>query len=671
MSKQLISFPISGMHCASCSVNIQRRLQQEPGVISAAVSYAGEQAVVGFDDKYINKDEIYKIIQSLGYRPTTVNKNAQINALKNKLIIGSILAGILLLSMFIKIPVWLLWLLATPLQFWVGARFYQGAWSALKNKTATMDTLVVLGTSAAYVSGYFETGGVIIVFVLLGKFLEARAKNQASQAIDKLINLQPKLAHLSRGSKIKDVAVAVIKPGDILLVKPGESVPLDGIIIRGSASIDESLVTGESLPVDKFTGDRVIGATVNLNQSFYFKVEKTGEATVLFQIISLVRQAQSSQPAVQRLVDQISRYFVPAVLILAMIAGVISGLTAAIAVLVIACPCALGLATPTSIMVAVGRAAQNGILVKSFQGLELAAKAKTVVFDKTGTLTVGRPQVVKINWLVKANKAILALVAAAAAQSAHPLSQALGQYLAQKKLGKYPPVEKFKEVGGQGIIARAGGREIKIGNRRLIPAPPAAEKDTAVFVAINGKSVLHFSLFDSPRPEAKEVIGRLKKIKVVPLMISGDHQAAAARTAKILSIPKFYAKVRPQDKVALVARLAQTQTVIMVGDGLNDAPALAKANLGIAMGTGTSVAIESAGMTLLRPDLNLIPQIISLSKLTLRNIKQNLFWAFVYNLILIPIAMLGKLNPMLAGGAMAFSSVSVMANALRLKGVKL
>jgi len=691
MSKQLITFPVSGMHCASCSLNIQRALKKTAGVIDASVSYASEQAVVGFNPALTTQSKIFNVVKSLGYHPIKVDKTVELKALKTKLIIGGSLALDLLTSMFPFAPAWLknpwlLWLLSTPIQFWAGKGFYQGAWSALKNKTSSMDTLVVLGTSTAYFYSaavtlfkleghtFFETAGVIIIFILLGKFLEAKAKNQASQAIDKLLALQPQVAHLLKNKQIIDVNINNLKVGDSVLVKPGEKVPVDGVIIKGASAIDESLVTGESLPVEKKSGDKVIGATLNTSQSFYLRVESIGENTTLSKIIQLVRQAQGSKPTVQRLVDEVSRYFVPTVLVLSVVAFFLSGLTGLIAVLVIACPCALGLATPTSIMVSVGKAAQMGVLVKSAPSLEIAAKIKIVVFDKTGTLTAGKPAVVGIYWHVAKNKTqIMALISAAVSQSSHPLAQAINVYLSKKSLGKLPPVSEFSEIPGQGIKAVSGKNKILIGNQKLIPAAPLKSKldTTAVWAQINNQVVTRFNLFDQLKPEAQEAINALNQLKIQAIMISGDHQAAAAKVAKELKLKKFYAQVQPGDKVKLVADLSQSRTVAMVGDGINDAPALAKAHLGIAMGGGTDVAIESAGMTLLRNDLNLVPRVIRLSQLTLINIKQNLFWAFAYNLILIPVAMLGKLNPMLAGLAMAFSSVSVMANALRLKGAKL
>jgi len=378
MSKQLITFPVSGMHCASCSLNIQRALKKTAGVIDASVSYASEQAVVGFNPALTTQSKIFNVVKSLGYHPIKVDKTVELKALKTKLIIGGSLALVLLTSMFPFAPAWLknpwlLWLLSTPIQFWAGKGFYQGAWSALKNKTSSMDTLVVLGTSTAYFYSaavtlfkleghtFFETAGVIIIFILLGKFLEAKAKNQASQAIDKLLALQPQVAHLLKNKQIIDVNINNLKVGDSVLVKPGEKVPVDGVIIKGASAIDESLVTGESLPVEKKSGDKVIGATLNTSQSFYLRVESIGENTTLSKIIQLVRQAQGSKPTVQRLVDEVSRYFVPTVLVLSVVAFFLSGLTGLIAVLVIACPCALGLATPTSIMVSVGKAAQMGV----------------------------------------------------------------------------------------------------------------------------------------------------------------------------------------------------------------------------------------------------------------------------------------------------------------------
>jgi len=738
-NKQTLSFHVSGMHCASCASNTTRKLNKTLGVIEASVNYANEQAKVVFDSKQISSQEIAKTVSSLGYTAhIEANENIadeerakELASLKNKLIISGILAVVLMLSMIPGLPKifhnpWLLWLLATPVQFWAGRRFYKGAWSGLKNKTTNMDTLVALGTSVAYfysviatVFGdwfarqgiethvYFEASAAIITFILLGKFLEIRAKAQTSSAIKELLNLQAKIAFVKKDDQWLEIPVADVKVNDILLVKPGQKIPVDGEIIKGQTSIDESMVTGESLPVAKTIDDEVVGATINQSGSIEIKATKVGSETMLANIIRLVKEAQGSRPPIQALVDTIAAYFVPTVIVIAIITFVVwmlvgpeprflFALVSMINVLIIACPCALGLATPTSLMVGMGKGARLGILIKDAQALEVANKIKAVVFDKTGTLTEGKPKVQEAIFIDKAQQQmILSSLKATEELSHHPLAGALVKF-AQNNLDKKIKsllVSNFQDVSGKGIQAFIGKKQILIGNEKFlveekveltlpIRQQATALKDkgqTVVFMSVNRKLVALFGIADSLKKTSSAVVESLRKDGIISIMLTGDNQQTALAIAKAVSIEKVVAEVLPIDKEKMIRELRKKYSVVaMVGDGINDAPALATADVGIAMGGGTDVAIESAGITLLRSDISLVPQAINLSKVTMRNIKQNLFWAFSYNIILIPVAM-GVLypfwgillNPMLAGAAMAFSSVSVVFNALRLKTIKL
>lgn len=717
MSKPItVSFHISGMHCASCAANIQRALSKEPGIINVSVNYANEQGWVKFKPAQINFQTITKTIAKLGYQAhletdpavdlSALERQTELQSLKQQLIIGGGLTLLLLFSMLpgLMISNWLLLLLATPIQFWLGKRFYQGALAALKNHTSSMDTLVVLGTSVAYFYSiivvlfnlslytYFETSAVIITLILLGKYLEIKAKGQASEAIKKLLSLQVKSAHLiTQDNKIVDTPIDQLQPGDHLLIKPGEKIPLDGQIINGTSYLDESLVTGESLPITKTIGDQVIGATLNTSGALEIIVQKVGQDTLLAQIIALVKNAQASRPAIQNLVDQISSYFVPVVIVLALITFVawfifgpqpswLVGLINMISVLIIACPCALGLAIPTSLIVAIGRGAKEGILIKDAHVLEIAPQVKTIVFDKTGTLTQGRPQVEQVKFTSNLSKIkqlkIWILVKTIEQSSQHPLAQAIVNYIDSLKLKANPPkLTHLTDLPGLGIKAQVGKDEILIGTPALLQQhqvetnqliKPSAH--TQVFVSLNQQLVLVLAIADTLRANAKPVITQLKNRHFVPVMLTGDNLATAKKIANQLGIDQLKAQILPKDKAQAVKNLHQPKRLVaMVGDGINDAPALASADLSIAMGNGTDVAIESAHLVLLRSDLTLIPKALRLSQLTMTNIKQNLIWAFGYNIILIPVAMAGFINPIFAGAAMAFSSVSVVTNALRLK----
>jgi len=740
-NNQSTTFHISGMHCASCAANIQRKLAKTPGILEATVNYANEQANVELDPAQVSHTQIEKVVQSIGYTAhlqtgdshhtvdlSDQERKAELNLLKSKLMVSGVLSGLLVLSMLPELPVlfsnpWFLWLLATPVQFWAGRGFYQGAWSALKNKTASMDTLVVLGTSVAYFYSvfatffsdwlmsigidphvYFEAAAVIIFFILLGKFLEIRAKGQTSEAIKKLIGLQPAQAHLWRDNQWITVAVSEVQVGDRLLIKPGEKIPVDGQLLEGESAVDESMITGESMPVVKAKGDVLIGATLNTTGSLEMKATKVGSGTMLAQIIQLVGKAQGSRPPIQKLVDLIAAYFVPIVLILATVTFVvwmifgpqpplIWALVSMINVLIIACPCALGLATPTSLIVGVGKGAELGILIKDAESLEIANKIGAIVFDKTGTLTEGKPRVQDYKIFTQGKQEVFAIVAAVEERSHHPLAQAIFSFIDERypKI-LMPKVDQFKDISGKGVVAVVDNKQIAIGNAGLMAQLNIKMTDTTlswlsnwqdhgqtgVLVAVEEKMVAILAVADSLREESKKVVQKLIKMRVVPIMLTGDHARTAQVIAGQLGIEQFEAEVLPQDKEQAIRRLRKKYGLVaMIGDGINDAPALAAADVGIAMGSGTDVAIESAGITLLRSDIGLVPVAIKLSQATMNNIRQNLAWAFGYNILLIPVAM-GVLypvwgillNPMLAGAAMAFSSVSVVANALRLKRAK-
>ncbi|GIK83984.1 MAG: copper-translocating P-type ATPase [Patescibacteria group bacterium] len=749
-SDKIISFHISGMHCASCATNVQRKLSKSKGVVNAQVNYANEQATVEIDEQMFDAQAAASAVKDLGYTAhigmhdhsdlSEKEREQELKSLKTKLIVSGILTTLLLIGAMVPFAPEILMsslvmlILATPVQFWVGKRYYQSAWSALINKTTNMDTLIALGTSVAYfyslavvviqyVFGpeyfmkfgvedhvYFEVASTIITLILLGKYLEIRAKGQTSQALKKLIGLQAKTAHLVESSgKIVEVAIEKVQVGDVLQVKPGEKVPVDGQIVSGESSVDESMVTGESLPVAKKVGDTVIGATINATGSFQMKAKKVGSETMLSNIIELVKQAQGSRPPIQKLVDQVSSVFVPAVILLSILTFVIwyflgpepvlvRSLVSMISVLIIACPCALGLATPTSLMVGVGKGAQNGILIKNAEALEVANKVTTVLFDKTGTITKGKPEVQSITFVGKISKEdqthLESVIYEVEKLSHHPLAGAVVNYFdVQNRTSSKIEIEKFEDVSGKGVKAIVKKKELLIGTEAFLKlhnititqavneqvSQLQQKGQTVSYVAYGGEVVSYIAIADSIKESAKEVVAGLKKMGITSIMVTGDNQKTAQSIASQAGIEKVFAQVLPEEKEKRVAQLRQQKEVVaFVGDGINDAPALAAADVGIAMGGGTDVAIESAGITLLRSDVSLVPASIRLSKETMKNIRQNLVWAFGYNVVLIPVAM-GvlyplwgiQLNPILASAAMALSSVSVVANSLRLKKVKL
>ncbi|MEM4315698.1 MAG: heavy metal translocating P-type ATPase [Nitrososphaerota archaeon] len=617
----------------------------------------------------------------------------------------------LILTWFITLPQPIphnivLFTLATPVQFIAGWRFYQGLWHALRAHTANMDTLIAVGTTAAWLYStivtfiptlfpealYFEVSALIIGFILLGKYLEHMVRRKASEAVRKLLELQPQTARVVDvdGHEV-EVPVDRVRVGDILRVRPGEKIPTDGVVVEGHSAVDEKMVTGESIPVEKTVGDEVIGGTINTTGFLTMRAVKVGADTTLAQIVRLVEEAQAAKAPIERIADRVASYFVPTVILIALasflgwylLAGqpLIHGLVAFIAVLIIACPCALGLATPAALVVGTGKGAENGILIKGGENLERASAVDVVVFDKTGTLTVGKPTVTDIITFsgISAREA-LALAASAESGSEHPLGEAIVRAARERGMELSKPSD-FESVPGQGVKAMVDGRKVLVGNRRLLAmegvglgqyedsvARLEAEGKTVILVAVDGQPTAVIAIVDTPKPDAKEAIEHLKKMGIRTLMLTGDNERTAKAIAAMLGIDEVYAGVPPAGKTAIIKGLQERGLrVAMVGDGVNDAPALSKSDVGIAIGSGTDVAIETAGIVLIKERVRDVVSALKLSRLTMRKIRQNLVWAFIYNTALIPIAATGLLNPILAGIAMALSSVSVLSNSLTLK----
>jgi len=728
-------FTVSGMTCAACANRVEKRLNKLEGVNGATVNFALESATVDFNPDEINVNEMKSAITKLGYKlevksaeqdGSTDHRLQEIERQKKKFIISFILSFPLLWAMvshfsftsFIYLPdmlmnPWVQLALATPVQFIIGGQFYVGAYKALRNKSANMDVLVALGTSAAYFYSvylsiqsigssehmtdlYFETSAVLITLIILGKLFEAKAKGRSSEAIKKLMGLQAKTATVVRDGTEMKILIEEVVAGDIVYVKPGEKIPVDGEIVEGKSAIDESMLTGESIPVDKTIGDVVIGSTMNKNGFLKVKATKVGRDTALAQIIKVVEEAQGSKAPIQRVADQISGIFVPVVVVIAIITFAVwmifvtpgdfgGALEKMIAVLVIACPCALGLATPTSIMAGSGRSAEYGILFKGGEHLEATHRLDTVILDKTGTVTNGKPVLTDVIVADGFNEEeILRLVGAAEKNSEHPLAEAIVEGIKEKKID-IPSSETFEAIPGFGIESVGEGKQLLIGTRRLMTKfnidieevsksmeELEREGKTAMLIAINKEYAGIVAVADTVKDTSKAAITRLKKMGLDVVMITGDNTQTAQAIAGQVGIEHVIAEVLPEGKAEEVKKLqAQGKKVAMVGDGINDAPALATADIGMAIGTGTDVAMEAADITLIRGDLNSIADAIFMSKMTIRNIKQNLFWALAYNGLGIPIAAFGFLAPWVAGAAMAFSSVSVVLNALRLQRVKL
>ena len=756
---------IGGMTCAACVGHVENALKEVDGVVSVNVNLATEKAAVEYVPGVASFQSFRDAVDDVGYvvegmagdeygekdELERLARVKEIRTLRNKLTFAATLAAIIFLGSFDGFP-WvsnlmdrtyypfLLWALATPVLFWAGWAFYTSGFSALKHRAANMHTLIALGTGVAYTysvaivfirtlspetlsvrgvesSVYFDTSAIIISLILLGRFLEARSKVRTSEAIRRLMGLRPNTARVVRDGQEEDLPVDMVLPGDVIVVRPGEKIPVDGEVVQGHSSIDESMLTGESMPVEKADGSLVYGATINKAGLFRFRATRVGKDTLLSQIIALVEEAQGSRAPIQRLADVVSAYFVPSVLGIAgaaflfwLLLGPEPSLTYAllvmVAVLIIACPCALGLATPTAIMVGTGKGAERGVLIRSAEALEIAHKTKVVVLDKTGTLTTGQPSVANIIAISGSEDELLKLAASAERGSEHPLGEAIVRAAQERGIALYD-VRDFEAIPGQGIQAGINGNTVALGNAALMETKGlhldgldaravemSNQGKTLMFVASDGVVIGAIAVADVLKQEAPEVVSRLHDMGMEVIMLTGDSQRTAEAVASRLAVDRVIAQVLPQNKVDVVKELQrQGNVVAMVGDGINDAPALTQADVGIAMGTGTDVAMESADITLMRGDLKGVLTAFHLSRSTIRTIRQNLFWAFFYNMALIPVAAgvlyplfdslggvpsgldfffgdLGFLNPVLAALAMAFSSVTVVSNSLRLGRLK-
>jgi len=731
-----VELKIIGMHSPHCEGVIKNGLKDVKGISKVEASFPNESAIISFNPEAITLDEIKKKIKKLGYEAlvkeeikTDAEREAklkEIRNLRNKFIVGAVLSIMIFIGSF---PEWfsfspeilqnlyVLSVLTVPVQFWVGWQFYRGFWNALKAKTADMNTLIAVGTSAAFVYSvvatffpdffkgavmvvvYYDTAAIIITLIILGRYLEAIAKGHTSDAIKKLMGLQPKTATVIRRGKEEKILIENVVVGDIIIIKPGEKIPVDGIVVYGSSSVDESMITGESMPVGKKIDDKVIGATINKNGMLKIKAAKVGKDTILAQIIKLVEEAQGSKAPIQRLADKVSGIFVPVVIGISILTFIVwyffgpepaftFALVNFVSVLIIACPCALGLATPTAIMVGTGKGAENGILIKNGEALETAHKINAIIFDKTGTLTKGKPEVTDIVQISKTKDA-LKFAAIVEKHSEHPLASAI---IEKARKMKIPDAHGFKAISGKGVSAKYQGKTIVFGNRRLMQenkikiaafesklAKLEDEGKTAMILAMNKEIIGIIAVADTITEYAKEAIWKLEKMKKEVYMITGDNERTARAIAKQIGIKNVLANVLPEDKANAVKKLQEKGKVVaMIGDGINDSPALAQADVGIAIGSGTDIAIETGGIVLIKNDVRDVVKAIRLSSYTIRKIKQNLFWAFIYNTLGIPVAagvlypVSGfLLSPIIAGGAMALSSISVVTNSLVMKRFKL
>lgn len=722
------TYQVTGMTCAACASRIEKILTRTDGVIEVQVSLATNKARVAYDDQQIDDEAIIARIEKLGYQARP-DKKGEAHSEKDDLLRRFFLSGLLTIpflwamaahfsfSSFIWVPPLFLHpyfqlALALPIQFWIGYPFYAGAWHALKSKTANMDVLVVLSTSAAFFYShyitfatqpasahpptlYYETCAVIFTFLLLGKYLEAMAKDRSKHAIRQLHQLQPKIANVLRPSGVTPVPVTELAVGDIFIVKPGERIPTDGVVIEGRSTVDQSIFTGESLPVEKGSGETVIGATLNQNGWLKVKTTRVGDETALTQVIHTVEEAQMSKAPIQRMADEMTDIFVPIIMTVAVTTFLAwyyvftshafgESLEKAIAVLIIACPCALGLATPMSILVVSGRAAQLGILFKQGKYLETLQRVDTVILDKTGTLTKGKHEVVEIYTKDGEKEEFMRLVAAAETASEHPLAAAIVSYM-QSRGGSVPAPSAFTPLPGYGIIANVGDRSVIVGSAKLmnshnIDISPVQERIRAhagegrivMLVAINHQLAGYIALSDPLKDDAGLAVQRLKKLGKTIVMITGDNELTAWSVARQAGIQRVYAGRLPAEKVQIIKELQKKgKTVAMVGDGINDAPALTAANIGIALGTGADISKDSADVLIMHGELMGVVHAFLLSQQAMKNIRQNLFWALFYNTVAIPATMIGFLAPWVAGIAMAFSSLSVVLNSLRLRRGKL
>ena len=715
-----LSLPVGGMTCAACSTRLERVLAKVEGVDRALVSLAAERADIRYDPARTQPEQLVAAIVRAGFQADLAQSGDEdldraeaeyaalsrhhrlllaVSALLTLPLVGQMMLD--LSGLHVMIPPWLQLALAVPVQFWIGGRFYKGAWTSLRGGVGNMDVLVALGTSAAFglsawhvAAGdahhgnlYFEGAAVVITLVLLGKVLESEARHSAAGAIRALMRLRPDIARVEREGVILEVPAALVAVGEVVVVRPGEIVPVDGEVVDGQSQLDESLITGESLPVAKAKGDPVVAGAVNGDGMLRLAATRVGPESTISRIIRMVQGAQASKAPVQKLVDDISAVFVPVVVVIALavflgwwlVAGEFqTAFVAAVSVLVIACPCALGLATPTGIMVGTGVAARRGILIKDAEALELAHKVSVMVFDKTGTLTEGRPKVISVMAAGGDRDGLLFLAASAQQGSEHPLARAVLAAVPPENLA---PVGEFRGLPGRGLVATVAGRRLTLGSRRLMTeegvdlsglADAAAAEEalgrTIMWVAEAGRGLGFIAVADPVKPNAAKAVAALKALGVETVMLTGDNALAARIIADAVGIDRVVAEVLPEDKAAEIAALvAGGRVVAMVGDGVNDAPALAAAHMGVAMGTGSDVAMQAAGITLVRGDLELLAEALSISRATTAKIRQNLFWAFAYNVVAIPAAAAGLLTPVIAGAAMAMSSVSVVSNSLLLR----